>query len=82
MLTSWKSLVASFVFAIVNYFTSLGPNLPKTGEDWGHALVSAAMIAFGALVKDWNVSNAPAPTAPNPVSASDASKANPSAPIL
>ncbi len=76
---SWKSLAASFVLAFVNYFASLGANLPKTSEDWGHVAVSAAVIAFGAVVKDWNVSNSPTPHAPTAVPPAAAATPNPAA---
>jgi hypothetical protein len=74
---SWKSLVVGFVAGIANYFAALGPNLPATPADWGHVLVSAAIIALGSVVKDFNVSNAQTPAAPTAVPPAMMDKPNP-----
>lgn len=60
---SWKTTVIGFLAAMVNYFATLGPNLPVTGADWGHAAMSAVLFAFGAMTKDSNVSNSSHPAA-------------------
>jgi hypothetical protein len=74
---SWKSLTIGFIAGIVNYFASLGPNLPATGADWMHVLMSAAIMALGAVVKDFNVSNAQTPAAPTAVPTVLMDKPNP-----
>ena len=74
---SWKTLAISILVAIVQYFASLGTNFPKTGEDWGHVLLSAGIVAWGAVQKDWNVSNSPDPAAATVVSAKSESTINP-----
>lgn len=74
---SWKTTVIGFVGALFNYFVTLGPNLPVTKEDWIHAMTSALIFAFGATVKDANVSNAPKPVAAQAVSAANEATVNP-----
>jgi hypothetical protein len=59
---SWKTTAIAFVAAVLNYFAQLGPNLPETGHDWLITGLSAAMFAWGLVQKDFNKSNAPAPT--------------------
>jgi hypothetical protein len=76
---SWKSLVVGFIAGIANYFAALGANLPVTPSDWGHVLVSAAIIALGSVVKDFNVSNAQMPAAPTAVPPALMDKPNPAA---
>lgn len=75
---SWKTTVIGFIGAMMNYFVTLGPNLPVTGADWGHAAMSAIIFAFGAMVKDSNVSNAPRPATATAVSEVAAATPNPS----
>ena len=64
---NWKTTIIGVVAAVLNYFASLGANLPQTPEDWGHVLLSAALVGFGVLAKDFNVSNSPTPVAAKPV---------------
>ena len=54
-------MMIGFAAAVVNYFAALGTNLPVTPTDWGHVMFSAVLAAFGMVVKDFNVSNAPKP---------------------
>lgn len=60
---SWKTTTIAFVVAIVQYFVTLGAELPQTREDWGHVLLSAAIFAWGAVQKDVNVTNSQHPAA-------------------
>lgn len=71
---SWKTTVIGLLGGIVNYFVSLGPNLPTDGKGWGAALLSAFLVALGIASKDSNVSNSadPVPVA-QPVKAPPAS---------
>jgi hypothetical protein len=74
---SWKTSVIGFVAGILTYFVQLGPHLPNTGAEWGSAGLAAAIFAFGAVTKDANVSNAPAPVSAQPVSVVNEAKPNP-----
>lgn len=76
---SWKTLVIGFVVAFIQYFATIGANFPQTSSDWGHAALSAAIFAWGAVQKDWNVSNSPTPAAATVVSSASEAKPNPAA---
>jgi hypothetical protein len=79
MTINWKTTAIGFVVAFIQYFATVGASIPKTAEEWGHAALSAALFAWGAVQKDWNVSNSPQPAAATTVSAVNEAKPNPSA---
>jgi len=76
---SWKTTVIGFIGAVLNYFVTLGPNLPVTSADWGHAAVSAMIFAFGTMTKDANVTNSQHPAEATAVSQIAAVTPNPAA---
>lgn len=76
---NWKTTAIGFAVAFIQYFVTVGANIPKTAEEWGHALLSAVLFAWGAVQKDWNVSNSQQPAAATTVSAANEAKPNPSA---
>jgi hypothetical protein len=69
---NWKTTAFAFVTAFLNYFAQLGPNLPETPQEWFAACMSAALIAWGLVQKDFNKTNAPDPVVhPKTLPASD-----------
>ena len=50
--TSWKSSVVSLIAGFALYFQQVGVSFPETKGEWGAALVSALIFAWGRLTKD------------------------------
>lgn len=58
---SWLPTAFGFAGAVLLYFSSLGPNLPTTGDEWGKVLVAACLAGLGMSSKQFNVTNAARP---------------------
>lgn len=50
--TSWKSSVVSLIAGIALYFQQVGVSFPQTAGEWGAAIVSALIFAWGRITKD------------------------------
>ena len=50
--TSWKSSVLSLIAGIALYFQQVGTTFPTTAGEWGTAIVSAMIFAWGRITKD------------------------------
>jgi len=50
--TSWKSSVLSLITSLALYFQQVGVAFPTTAGEWGAAIVSALIFAWGRLQKD------------------------------
>lgn len=55
LLGNWQTTALGFLAALVNYFTANGAKFPETKQEWGAALMSAALVALGVAAKDGNV---------------------------
>ena len=62
MLGNWQTTLFGVLAGVLNYFVSLGPNLPTTPAEWGMALLSALMVALGIAAKDAKTGSAPGAT--------------------
>ena len=50
--TNWKTSVLSLVAGIALYFNQVGISFPSSAQEWGTALVSAFIFAWGRISKD------------------------------
>ena len=50
--TSWKSSILSLLAGIALYFNQVGVAFPNTAGEWGAAIVSAFIFAWGRISKD------------------------------
>ena len=50
--TSWKSSVVSLIAGMALYFQQFGVSFPQTAGEWGTAIVSALIFAWGRITKD------------------------------
>ena len=50
--TNWKSSVLSLIAGVALYFNQVGVAFPSTAGEWGAALVSAFLFAWGRITKD------------------------------
>lgn len=55
LLGNWQTTTIGFLAALLTYFTQNGAKFPETKQEWGTALLSAAMVALGVAAKDGNV---------------------------
>jgi hypothetical protein len=50
--SNWKTSVLSLIAGVALYFQQVGVTFPTTGAEWGTALVSALIFAWGRVGKD------------------------------
>lgn len=50
--TNWKTSVTALIVGVALYFQQVGVTFPTTASEWGTAMVSAFIFAWGRIQKD------------------------------
>ena len=50
--TNWKTSMMGLLAGVTLYFNQVGIAFPTTAQEWGTAIVSALIFAWGRMQKD------------------------------